>query len=114
VFDGGVKAFAKPSTRDVLFCDGALAAPNDGVTGPVAATLGAGFNRSVLTATGDQPVRDAGSYYQGSATNHYSRIMHENTVDGKAYGFAFDDVCEHASYIEDASPTSMTLTLTPF
>lgn len=114
VFDGGVKAFAKPSTRDVLFCDGALAAPNDGVTGPVAAALGAGFNRSVLTATGDQPVRDAGSYYQGSATNHYSRIMHENTVDGKAYGFAFDDVCEHASYIEDPAPTSMTLTLTPF
>lgn len=114
VFDGGVKAFTKPSTRDVLFCDGALAAPNDGVTGPVAATLGAGFNRSVLTATGDQPVRDAGSYYQGSVTNHYSRIMHENTVDGKAYGFAFDDVCEHASYIEDPNPTSMTLTLTPF
>lgn len=114
VFDGGVKAFDKPSTRDVLFCDGALAAPNDGVTGPVAATLGAGFNRSVLTTTGAQPLADAGAYYQGSATNHYSRIMHENTVDGKAYGFAFDDVCEHASYIEDPTPTSMKLTLTPF
>lgn len=114
VFDGGVRAFTKPSTRDVLFCDGALAAPNDGVTGPVAATLGAGFNRGVLTATGNQPVRDAGTYYTGSVTNHYSRIMHENTVDGKAYGFAFDDVCEHASYIEDPTPTSMTLTLTPF
>ncbi|GAB1512930.1 beta-1,3-glucanase family protein [Actinophytocola sp. KF-1] len=114
VFDGGVRAFTKPSTRDVLFCDGALAAPNDGVTGPVAATLGAGFNRGVLTATGDQPVRDAGTYYRGSVTNHYSRVMHENTVDGKAYGFAFDDVCEHASYIEDPAPTSMTLTLTPF
>lgn len=114
VFDGGVRAFTKPSTRDVLFCDGALAAPNDGVTGPVAATLGAGFNRGVLTVTGDQPVRDAGAYYKGAVTNHYSRIMHENTVDGKAYGFAFDDVCEHASYIEDPAPTSMTLTLTPF
>jgi hypothetical protein len=114
VFDGGVRAFTKPSTRDVLFCDGALAAPNDGVTGPVAATLGAGFNRGVLTATGDQPVRDAGTYYRTPVTNHYSRIMHENTVDGKAYGFAFDDVCEHASYIEDPAPTSMTLTVTPF
>lgn len=114
VFDGGVKAFAKPSTRDVLFCDGALAAPNDGVTGPVAATLGAGFNRGVLTATGNQPVADASTYYKTSVTNHYSRIMHENTVDGKAYGFAFDDVSEHASYIEDPAPTSMTLTVTPF
>ncbi|MGB3439664.1 MAG: beta-1,3-glucanase family protein [Actinophytocola sp.] len=114
VFDGGVRAFAKPSTRDVLFCDGALAAPNDGVTGPVAATLGAGFNRGVLTSTGAQPVADAGTYYRPSVTNHYSRIMHENTVDGKAYGFAFDDVCEHASYIEDPAPTSMTVTITPF
>jgi hypothetical protein len=40
--------------------------------------------------------------------------MHENTVDGNAYGFAFDDVCEHASYIEDGAPTSMTVTITPF
>ncbi|MFC4857507.1 beta-1,3-glucanase family protein [Actinophytocola glycyrrhizae] len=114
VFDGGVRPFAKPSTRDVLFCDGALNAPNDGVTGPVAATLGAGFNRGVLTDTGAQPVADAGTYYLRSNVNHYSRIMHENTVDGKAYGFAFDDVCEHASYIEDPSPTSMRVTVTPF
>jgi hypothetical protein len=40
MFDNGVRAFTKPSTRDVLFCDGALAAPNDGVTGPVAAAVG--------------------------------------------------------------------------
>jgi hypothetical protein len=114
VFDGGVRAFSKPSTRDVLFCDGALAAPNDGVTGPVAAALGAGFNRGVLTDTGAQPVADAGTYYRRAVTNHYARVMHENTVDGKAYGFAFDDVCEHASYIEDPNPSTLTLTLTPF
>lgn len=114
VFDGGVKAFDKPSTRDVLFCDGALAAPNDGITGPVAAALGAGFNRSVLTDAGEQPVDDAGRYYADAVTNHYSRIMHENTVDGKAYGFAFDDVSGHASYIEDGAPTSITVTITPF
>lgn len=113
-FSGGVRPFTKPTTRDVLFCDGALAAPNDGVTGPVAATLGAGFNRSVLTDTGAQPLADAGAYYRREPTNHYSRIMHENTVDGKAYGFAFDDVCEHASYIEDPAPTSITVTITPF
>lgn len=33
-------SFDRPTTRDVLFCDGALAAPNDGTTGPVAAILG--------------------------------------------------------------------------
>ena len=113
-FDNGVSAFAKPSTRDALFCDGALAAPNDGVTGPVAAVLGAGLNRGVLLDTPDQPVTDPAAYYRTAASNHYSRAMHENTVDGKAYGFAFDDVCEHASYIEDFAPTEMTVTATPF
>jgi hypothetical protein len=28
-FTGGVRSFARPSTKDVLFCDGALLAPND-------------------------------------------------------------------------------------
>lgn len=38
VFDGPASvSFDRPSTRDVLFCDGKLAAPNDGTTGPVAA-----------------------------------------------------------------------------
>ena len=114
VFDKGVAAFAKPTTQNVLFCDGALAAPNDGLTGPVAAILGAGFNRSALLSTADQPVTAAGQFYQGAVTNHYSRILHANTVDGRAYGFAFDDVCEFASYIQDTGPTAIRLTLTPF
>ena len=113
-FDHGVRAFGKPSTRDVLFCDGALAAPNDGVTGPVAAVLGAGFNRGVLLDSASQPTTDPGAYYTHDVTNHYSRVMHANTVDGKAYGFAFDDVCGFASYIEDGAPTAMTVTMTAF
>jgi hypothetical protein len=114
VFSGGVRAFTKPSTRDVLYCDGSLAAPNDGVTGPVAAALGAGFNRGVLTDSLTQPVANASTYYRRSVTNHYSRVMHENTVDGKAYGFAFDDVGEHAPYVSDPNPSNLTVTLTPW
>jgi hypothetical protein len=113
VFDGGTSPIAKPTTRDVFFCDGALAAPNDGTTGPLAAMLGAGFNRSTLLETPSQPITDAAQYYQDPITNHYSRVIHENTVDGKAYGFAFDDVLSQASYIQDAAPTAITLTLTP-
>ncbi len=40
--------------------------------------------------------------------------MHAATQDGKAYGFAFDDVAGFASYIEDGAPKEITLTLTPF
>ncbi|MFJ2814571.1 glycoside hydrolase family 64 protein [Streptomyces sp. NPDC087294] len=106
-------SFAKPTTRDVLFCDGNLAAPNDGTTGPVAAVLGAGFNRSTLLSVPAQPATDPAAFYQGALTNHYAKAIHAATEDGKAYGFAFDDVADFASYIQDPTPKSFTLTLTP-
>ncbi|MEV0638274.1 glycoside hydrolase family 64 protein [Streptomyces sp. NPDC050619] len=114
-FDGPASvSFARPSTRDVLFCDGSLAAPNDGTTGPVAAVLGAGFNRSTLLSAPAQPTTDAASFYRTDLTNHYAKAMHAATEDGKAYGFAFDDVADFASYIQDTAPTGIRLTLTPF
>ncbi|MEV0691968.1 glycoside hydrolase family 64 protein [Streptomyces sp. NPDC050388] len=114
-FDGPAQvSFGKPSTRDVLFCDGALAAPNDGTTGPVAAVLGAGFNRSTLLSHPDQPTTDASAFYRTELTNHYSKAVHTATEDGKAYGFAFDDVAGFASYIQDTAPTGLRLTLSPF
>jgi len=113
-FSGGANPVQRPSTRDVLFCDGTLQAPNDGVNGPVRAILGAGLNRSVLADHPNQPVTDPGLFYKRSITNHYARVMHENTTDHRAYGFAFDDVCSLASYVEDSAPKSITLRLTPF
>ncbi len=114
VFTGGVRAFNRPTTKDVFFCDGALLAPNDGISGPVAAILGAGFNRSTLRDFASQPTTSASTFYQQPISNHYARIMHANSADGKAYGFAFDDVVDFASYIQDLAPRSITLTLTPF
>ncbi|MER7399695.1 beta-1,3-glucanase family protein [Streptomyces sp. NPDC000151] len=107
-------SFAKPTTRDVLFCDGTLAAPNDGTTGPVAAILGAALNRATLTSHPDQPTTDPAAFYQQRLANHYAKAMHDATQDGKAYGFAFDDVAGFASYIEDGAPSRIRLTLTPF
>ena len=113
-FSGGVAPFAKPTTQNVFYCNGALAAPNDGVTGPIAAVLGAGFNRSTLLSDSNQPDTDAGTFYAGAPTNYYSQAMHNNSVDGKAYGFPFDDVAGFASYIQDTAPSQITLVLTPF
>jgi hypothetical protein len=113
-FSGGIAPFAKPTTQNVLYCNGTLAAPNDGVTGPVAAVLGAGFNRSTLLSAPNQPDTDPGTFYADQVTNHYSRVMHANSQDGRAYGFPFDDVANFASYVQDTSPSSITVTLTPF
>ncbi|TDC62331.1 beta-1,3-glucanase family protein, partial [Streptomyces hainanensis] len=56
VFNGpGQVSFARPATRDVLFCDGALHAPNDPITGPVAAILAAALNRGTAISHPSQP-----------------------------------------------------------
>jgi hypothetical protein len=113
-FSGGVAPFNKPSTKDVFYCNGALTAPNDGLTGPVAAVLGAGFNRSTLLSDSSQPDTDPSTFYQVAPTNYYAKAMHDNMVDGKAYGFPFDDVGGFSSDISDGAPTLCTLELTPF
>jgi hypothetical protein len=40
-------------------------------------------------------------------------VLHGNTVDGKAYGFAYDDVAKFASYVQDGQPSRFIVTLTP-
>jgi hypothetical protein len=32
------------------------------------------------------------SFYRRDPTNHYARIVHEVTLDGKGYAFPYDDV----------------------
>ncbi|MFC5828122.1 beta-1,3-glucanase family protein [Nonomuraea insulae] len=112
VFDRGIRAFAKPSTRDVFYCNGAL--HSDGVSGPVAAILGAGFNRTTLLSHPNQPTTDRATFYLPAITNHYARVLHENTVSGRAYGYPYDDVADWSTYIQDLAPTSIRLRLTPF
>ena len=40
--------------------------------------------------------------------------MHDNTADGHAYGFPFDDVGGFSTDVSDGAPTQCTLELTPF
>jgi hypothetical protein len=61
-----------------------------------------------------RPTTDPVAFYRTTVTNHYARALHAATVDGRAYGFAFDDVAGFASCIQDSAPTGIGLTLTPF
>ncbi|MFB4197676.1 beta-1,3-glucanase family protein [Streptomyces carpaticus] len=115
VFNGPAEVIVdRPTTRDVLFCDGALHAPNDGIRGPVAAILGAALNRTTAHSHPEQPVTDAAAFYQHDVTHHYAKALHAAMVDGRAYGFAFDDVADFASYVQDHAPQQFTLTISPF
>lgn len=109
-----VTSFQKPDSDSVFGCYKLLDAPNDLVRGPISRTLCAGYNRSTLLANPNQPDAGSGGFYQDSVTNHYSRLIHERMVDGKAYGFAFDDVGHHESLVHDGNPAQASITLDPF
>ncbi|MBN6037784.1 sugar hydrolase [Amycolatopsis sp. 195334CR] len=109
-----VTSFQKPDSDSVFGCYKLLDAPNDLVRGPISRTLCAGYNRSTLLSNPNQPDAGSGGFYQDSVTNHYSRLIHERMVDGKAYGFAFDDVGAHESLVHDGNPAQASITLDPF
>jgi hypothetical protein len=109
-----VASFQKPSTSDVFGCDGRLQAPNDQAKGPIARTLCAAFHRSTLGYIHTQPSLNPSQFYTQVITDHYSRKLHAHSVDGKAYGFAFDDVGHFESLVHDGSPRAAKITLAPF
>ncbi|MEU7904459.1 beta-1,3-glucanase family protein [Actinoplanes sp. NPDC049118] len=109
-----VASFTKPSTANVWGCDGALGAPNDQVVGPIARTLCASMHRTTLGRLDTQPAGKAADFYRGGLTNHYSRIIHEQMADGKAYGFAFDDVQNQESLVHSGDPRRAGIVMTPF
>lgn len=72
------------------------------------------------TVDGMNSWKDGSLYYEnnpdGQVWNHYAQFFHKDTVsiDGKNYGFAFDDQDGHASDIGVASFNSVTATLEPW
>ncbi len=109
-----VTSFQKPDSDSVFGCYKHLDAPNDQVRGPISRTLCAGYNRSTLLTNPNQPDSSSAGFYKDAVTNHYSRAIHERMVDGKAYGFAFDDVGAHESLVHDGNPQQAYVTLDPF
>ncbi|CAM5395021.1 hypothetical protein SMICM304S_01495 [Streptomyces microflavus] len=117
-----VTSFQKPDSDSIFGCYKHLDAPNDLVRGPISRTLCAGFNRSTLLTGANQPDNNAANFCRDAVTNHYSRLIHAQMVDGKAYGFAFDDVGAHgalrprrqpAGSVHHARPVQLTVCSSP-
>ncbi|WUA62394.1 glycoside hydrolase family 64 protein [Streptomyces sp. NBC_00224] len=109
-----VTSFQKPDSDSVFGCYKLLDAPNDLVRGPISRTLCAGYNRSTLLVNPNQPDTGSAAFYQDAVTNQYAREIHARMADGKAYAFAFDDVGNHESLVNDGDPRQAYLTLDPF
>ncbi|WP_236028967.1 beta-1,3-glucanase family protein [Paractinoplanes lichenicola] len=106
----------KPSTSNVWGCDGVFNAPNVApfIQSEVRRTICTALVRGTLGTSAQEPVLDANAFYKNSAANHYSRIIHANMADGKAYGFAYDDVGGFESLVNDGDPQRAGIILSPF
>ena len=47
---------------------------------------------------------DASTFYSAAPADYYARFWHERAIDGKAYGFPYDDVGGYSSYVSHANP----------
>jgi hypothetical protein len=90
----GSEAFPRPTTADILGCNsGPFTTGPSPTRNAIIPRLAAAFVRSAVLVEGvDEHPSHPNTFYNRDPTNHYARIVHETTRDGKGYAFAYDDV----------------------
>jgi hypothetical protein len=112
----------RPTTADVFGCSGATqpaGQPNEPQALAFGARVCAAFHRATLSTASrvmfdHQPTTDPTTFYQQSASDLFSKVMHDNSLNGKAYGFAYDDVAAFAPTIDQPDPASAGMTIGSF
>lgn len=118
------------TTPNVLDCDGTMTGVGVPQTGDLLADLKntgkailAAFNRGVLNSTTAELNITAGASYTpplssnyptGVASNAWAQHFHQYSVNGLAYGFAYDDVGDQQPMIISSKTTGLKLTLGKF
>jgi len=112
VFAG--QEFSQPTTADIFSCNsGPFQTGSDEARKAIIPRLAAAFVRSTLLSQNVFP-EDQSTYYKTDPTDHYSRIVHENNLDGKGYAFPYDDVQpdggnDQSGKVNDRSPQLFTV-----
>ncbi|KAG7051586.1 glucanase B [Colletotrichum scovillei] len=115
---GSVGSFAQPAARDIFSCStGPFGGypNNQAEMGAIGARIAAAFNRSTLLINDRQPEGESvANYYKDVRTNHYSRICHEVSPDGRGYAFPYDDVSssngtDQSGSLFDSNPKLLTV-----
>ena len=85
------------STAQIFGCGGTLA------NNP---TLCAGLNRHVAQLPAAEQTNPA-NFYQAAPANYYAEFWHQNAINGKQYGFPYDDDAGQSSDISVTNPQYM-------
>jgi hypothetical protein len=110
----GAGSYSKPSSKDIFSCSTGPFVFNPPEMAAITPRLAAAFNRSTLLTNALQPSGTPADYYQNPVTNHYSRIIHAVSADGRGYAFPFDDVVpdngvDQAGTVHDPNPSAFTV-----
>jgi hypothetical protein len=85
------------STAQIFGCGGTLAANP---------TLCSALNRHVAQLPASEQSNPA-NFYQAAPANYYAEFWHENAINGKQYGFPYDDDAGQSSDISVTNPQYM-------
>ncbi|MBW4572439.1 MAG: hypothetical protein KME31_31970 [Tolypothrix carrinoi HA7290-LM1] len=97
-----------PKSWEVFECSGVFAI-GDGIQKAIQAQISAMFNRHIL----EHPEKkcEPTEYYKEASANYYAEFWHLHSINKKAYGFPFDDVCEQSTLLEHTVPRELKVTI---
>jgi Beta-1,3-glucanase len=115
----GVGSYAQPAAADIFSCASGPFSPAGMSTEMLAILprLAAAFDRSTLLIDSDQPDgENPADYYANATTNHYARLVHATSLDGRGYAFPYDDVAptggaDQSGAVSDPTPSLLTVTV---
>lgn len=101
----------RPKTWEVFAAAGALASGNE-IEKAIGAQFTAALNRHVALDSNvwggaNSTFCDPSRFYKSPPANYYAQFWHQNSINNKAYGFDYDDVCAQSTYLESKSPTEL-------
>lgn len=109
-----VLSLPKPTTMEVLNCNGVFNTGNE-LQMDIEKFIAAAMNRTVAQNTpgSNNWCGNSASYYTNTPVEYYPAILHENSIDGLCYAFAYDDVCNQSpSLVSNGTAKEVILNLT--
>jgi Beta-1,3-glucanase len=79
----------------------------------VQAKLQGALMRTILLVNSDLDnyCSNPSQFYVNPPINMYAKLWHQAGINGKAYGFGFDDTCDQSSFKLVFNPTKLTIRL---
>lgn len=97
-----------PKSSEVFSCDGVFS-KGDEIQKVIQAQVSAMFNRHIVKNPANKC--NPKEFYKNDPANYYAQFWHLHSIDDKAYGFPFDDVCEQSTLIEHPNPQELKVTI---